>query len=185
MVCLPNVNALILRSSHNVLSIVTERRFYLGRNIRIALVLAAQIQITQIIQPNSTVVRRHENLVLARHRFYAANLSACFIATTCRSDVNLCVILELIGIVKYAPSIVGADNCKFAILTEVCSGYELGLTVHFIPKRHFFVGYIPQSKFAIETATEKVAIVARMESNGGDKVYVLEAAQTFASRYMP
>lgn len=64
--------------------------------------------------------------------------------------MNLRVIFQLVGYIKYTSSIVRSDDSELAVLTEVRRGDEFRLAIDFIPDRDFFVGDIPQTQFTIE-----------------------------------
>lgn len=62
---LPDVDALVLRAGYDVLAVVAERCLDLGGRVQVALVLAAQVQVAQIVQPDAAVVGGDQNFVLA------------------------------------------------------------------------------------------------------------------------
>lgn len=60
----PDVDHLILRAGYDVLAVVRERCLDLGRYIQVALVFAAQVQIPQVVQADTAVVRCYQDFVL-------------------------------------------------------------------------------------------------------------------------
>lgn len=125
VVRLPDVDHLVLRARDDVLAVVRKRRLDLGRHVQVALVLAAEVQITQVVQPDAAVVGRDEDFVLPRHRFDSADLATDRVLAARRSHVDLRVILQLIGVVEQAASVVRSDHGKLAVLAEVRRRDEL------------------------------------------------------------
>lgn len=64
VVRLPDVDHLVLRARDDVLAVMRKRRLDLGRHVQVALVLAAEVQIAQVVQPDTAVVGRDEDFVL-------------------------------------------------------------------------------------------------------------------------
>lgn len=157
---------------------MTKRCLNLRGHIHVPFVFTAQIQIPQIIQSDPAIIRGNQNFILARHRFNSTYFPAGRIFTSCRSHMYLGMVFQLIRIVEQASSIITSDNSEFSILTEICSCNQLGLTIDLIPQGHLLIRDIPQSQFSIQTATQEVTIIPRMETNGGDKINMLETAQT-------
>lgn len=185
VVGLPYVDALILGTSNYVFAIMTKRAFDLRGYIYVALVFARQVQISQIIESHTTVVRCDQYFILSWHWLNATDLTANTILTTRRTYMDLCVILQLVRVVKDATPIVAAHHSELSILTEIGGRNQFRLAIDLIPKGHLLIGYIPQTQLAIETAAQEVSIVAWMKSNCSDEINVLEATKTFLSRDMP
>ncbi len=181
----PDENTLVFGAAGDVFPIMTERGSNLAASVRVALVLARQRQVSQIVQSNTTVVRGHEQFVLAWHGLDPGDFPALGVLPPGRPHVNHGVVLELVSAVKDAPSVIGADDGELAILDEVGRGDELGGPVDLVPQGDLLVRDIPQPQFAVEAAREEELIVARMEADCCYEVDVLENAKTFATRDVP
>ena len=132
----PEKDALVLAATADVAAVWAEGRPDLAREVGVALVLADQAQVPQVVQPDPGVVRRDEDLVLARHRLYAGHLevewqeaggrvaggrrnirsSACLpspgVLPPGTPDMYGGVVFQLVGREEYTATVVGAHHCE-------------------------------------------------------------------------
>lgn len=132
-------------SIFELLTIMTKTSFDLTAHIDVALVLARNIQIPQVVQSYSTVIGSNEDFVLSRHRFDSCYFSTDSISTAGRSHMDLSVIFQAIGDVEYTSTIVGADDGELAVLTEICCRYQFRIAFNFVPN-----GYLQKTKITDE-----------------------------------
>lgn len=109
-----------------------------------AFVFARHIKIDQVVQPNAAVIRGDQYLVLAGHRFNAADLAASSVLAASRANVNLRMVPELLGCVEQTTSIVRSNYREFAILAKISGRYQLGRAIYLVPHSHLFVRNVPQ-----------------------------------------
>lgn len=136
VISFPYTNALVLRAGDDVLSIVREGRLYLTGDVHVALVLAGEVQVPEIVEADPAVVGGDEDLVVVGHGLDAADLAAGGVLPARGAHVDLRVVLQLVGRVEYAAAVVRAHDRELAVLTEVRRGYQFRFAVHFVPHSH-------------------------------------------------
>lgn len=123
MIRLPDIDIPVFRTAHYIFAVVTETSLNLAAHVDVTFILAGDVQVAQVVEPDPAVVGGNQNFVFSGHRLDAAYLATGGVPSSGRSDVDLGVVFELVRYVEYTPAVVGADDSKFSVLAEIGGCY--------------------------------------------------------------
>ena len=110
----PQEDTLVLRASTDVATIRGEASSDLTGQVGVALVLAHQAEVPQVIQPDPAVIAGDQDLVFPRHGFYSCNFPAPRILPSSRANMYGGVVLQLVGRKEDTPTIIGTNHGKLS-----------------------------------------------------------------------